>query len=103
MATPTRMTHPHIVKEPDYCGGKAAIDDTGVRVMNVVFLHKRGETEAGILEAYPDLERAQIYAALAYYYDHPEEIEAELRADETAADRYEQERAVDLARRRTAK
>jgi len=71
--------------------------------MNVVFLHKRGETETGILEAYPDLERAQIYAALAYYYDHPEEIEAELRADETAADRYEQERAVDLARRRTAK
>ena len=97
------MTHPHIVKEPDYCGGRAAIDDTGVRVMNVVFLHKRGETETGILEAYPDLERAQIYAALAYYYDHPEEIEAELRADETAADRYEQERAVDLARRRTAK
>jgi len=69
----------------------------------VVFLHKRGETETGILEAYPDLERAQIYAALAYYYDHPEEIEAELRADETAPDRYEQERAVDLARRRTAK
>jgi len=75
MATPTRITHPHIVKEPDYCGGKAAVDDTGVRVMNVVFLHKRGETEAGILEAYPDLDRAQVYAALAYYYDHPEEIE----------------------------
>jgi len=71
--------------------------------MNVVFLHERGGTEAGILAAYPDLERAQVYAALSYYYDHPEEIEAELRADETAADRYEQERAVDLARPRTAK
>ncbi len=103
MATPTTITHPHIVKGPDYCGGKAAIDDTGVRVMNVVFLHKRGAREAGILAAYPDLERAQVYAALTYYYDHPEEIEAELRADETAADRYEQERAVDLARPRTAK
>jgi hypothetical protein len=64
---------------------------------------KRGEAEAGILTAYPDLERAQVYAALTYYYDHPEEIDAELRADETAADRYEQERAVDLARPRTAK
>jgi uncharacterized protein (DUF433 family) len=102
MATPTTSTHPHIVKEPDYCGGKAAIDNTGVRVMNVVFLHKRGETEAGILKVYPDLDRAQVYAALTYYYDHPEEIEAELRADEAASDRYEQERAVDLARRRTA-
>ena len=99
MATPAKVTHPHIVKEPDYCGGKAAIDNTRVRVMNVVFLHKRGKTEAEILETYPDLNRAQVYAALAYYYDHPEEIEAELRADETAAGRYEQERAADLARR----
>ena len=99
MATPAKVTHPHIVKEPDYCGGKAALDNTRVRVMNVVFLHKQGKTEAEILETYPDLERVQVYAALAYYYDHPEEIEAELRADETAAGRYEQERAADLARR----
>ena len=99
MATPARVTHPHIVKEPDYCGGKAALDNTRVRVMNVVFLHKQGKTEAEILETYPDLKRAQVYAALAYYYDHPEEIEAELRADETAAERYAQERAADLARR----
>jgi uncharacterized protein (DUF433 family) len=99
MATTARVTHPHIVKEPDYCSGKAAIDDTGVRVMNVVFLHKQGQTEAGILDVYPDLSRAQVYAALAYYYDHVEEIEAELRADETAANDYENERAIDLARR----
>jgi uncharacterized protein (DUF433 family) len=99
MATPTTIAHPHIVKEPDYCRGKAAIDETGVRVMNVLFLHKQGKTEAGILEAYPDLDRAQLYAALAYYYDHTEEIDAELRADETAADRYGRERADDLARR----
>lgn len=99
MTTLAKVIHPHIVKEPNYCGGKAALDDTRVRVMNVVFLHKRGKTEAEILETYPDLNRAQVYAALAYYYDHPEEIEAELRADETAAERYEQERAADLARR----
>ena len=40
-----------------------------------------------------------MYAALAYYYDHPEEIDEELRKDETAAERYEAERAIDLARR----
>jgi uncharacterized protein (DUF433 family) len=100
MATPARVNHPHIVKERDYCGGKAAIDKTGVRVMNVVFLHKRGAAEKDILEAYPDLDRAQIYAALAYYYDHPEEIDEELRNDETAAERYEAERASDLSRRK---
>jgi uncharacterized protein (DUF433 family) len=99
MATPAEVAHPHIVKEPDYCGGKAAIDNTRVRVMNVVFLHKRGKTEAEILETYPGLNRAQVYAALAYYYDHPDEIEAELRADETAAERYGQDRTADLVRR----
>jgi uncharacterized protein (DUF433 family) len=99
MATTERITHPHIVKEPGYCSGRAAIDNTGVRVMNVVFLHKQGKAEAGILEAYPDLSRAQVYAALAYYYDHVDEIEVELRADETAANGYEEERAFDLARR----
>ena len=99
MATPAKVTHPHIVKEPDYCGGKATIDNTRVRVMNVVFLHKHGKTETEILEAYPDLSRAQVYAALAYYYDHPDEIEAELRADETAAEGYQQDRAADQARR----
>jgi len=83
MTTLAKVTHPHIVKEPEYCGGKAALANTRVRVMNVVFLHKRGKTEAEILETYPDLNRAQVYAALAYYYDHKDEIETELReADE---------------------
>ena len=66
--------------------------------MNVVFLHKEGKSPSDIQEAFPALSQAQVYAALAYYYDNPDEIEADLRADETAADRYEQERAKDLAR-----
>jgi hypothetical protein len=32
------------VKEPDDSGGKAAIDNTRVRVMNVGFLPKRGKS-----------------------------------------------------------
>jgi uncharacterized protein (DUF433 family) len=99
MLAPTLVSHPHVVKQPDYCGGKATIDDTRVRVMNVVFLHKQGKSEAEILETYPDVNRAQMYAALTYYYDHLEEIEAELRADEGAGARYEQERTADLDRR----
>lgn len=99
MPLPTVVHHPHVVKQADYCGGKATIDDTRVRVMNVVFLHKHGKSEAEILEIYPDLNRAQVYAALTYFYDHVEEIEAELRADDAAAVHYEQERAADLARR----
>ena len=99
MAAPTLVSHPHVVKQANYCGGKASIDDTRIRVMNVVFLHKQSKSEAEILETYPDLSRAQVYAALTYYYDHVDEIEAELRADEAAAARYQQERTADLRRR----
>ncbi len=38
-------------------------------------------SDAKIREAYPDLTPAQIHAALAYYYDNREEIDAELNED----------------------
>lgn len=91
-------TYAHVVKKPGYCGGKAAIDNTRVRVNNVVFLHKQGRTPEGIREIYPDLSLAQVHAALAYYYDHPAEIEAELARDEGFEERFERTKAEYLAR-----
>lgn len=99
MATAAKVTYPHIVKEPGYCGGKAAIDNTRVRVANVVYLHKERKTPEQILEAYPDLSLAQVHAALAYYYDHPDEIEATLKAEEGWDERHERLKAEALARR----
>lgn len=99
MATAAKVTYPHIVKEPGYCGGKAAIDDTRVRVANVVYLHKQGKTPEQILEAYPDLSLAQVHAALTYYYDHPDEIEETLKAEEGWDERHERRKAEALARR----
>jgi len=51
--------------------GVAFIDETGVRVGDVVALSLAPES---IQQKYPQLSRAQIYAALAYYYDHEGEI-----------------------------
>ena len=82
MATAAKVSYPHIVKEPGYCGGKASIENTRVRVNNVAFLHKQGRTPSEILVEYPDLSLAQIHAALTYYYDHQQEIEAELAESE---------------------
>jgi uncharacterized protein (DUF433 family) len=100
MATAAKTVYPHIVKEPGYCGGKAAIDDTRVRVNNVAWLAKRGVTpQQVILEHDPDLTLAQVHAALAYYYDNTDEIEAELAAEEQAAEDFEREKAELLERR----
>jgi uncharacterized protein (DUF433 family) len=87
------------VKEPGYCSGKAAIDNTRVRVNDVVWLHKQGHAPAQILESYPDLSFAQVYAALTYYYDHVEEIEAEFAREDDAEANFEQRKAEVLAER----
>lgn len=99
MATAAKLVYPHIVKEPGYCGGKAAIDATRVRVNNVVFLHKEGKTPAEILVEYPDLSLAQVHAALGYYYDHKDEIEAELAEEDGWDERHERRKAEALAER----
>jgi uncharacterized protein (DUF433 family) len=99
MASAAKIVYAHIVKEPGYCGGKAAIGATRVRVNNVVFLHKHGKAVDEIRETYADLSVAQIHAALAYYYDHTSEIEAELQRDEDAQARFEAEKAEDLSHR----
>lgn len=99
MATAAKLVYPHIVKEPGYCGGKAAIDGTRVRVNNVVFLHKEGKTPAEILVEYPDLSLAQVHAALGYYYDHEDEIEAEFAEEDGWDERYERRKAEALTER----
>jgi len=99
MATAATLVYTHIVKEPGYCGGKAAIDNTRVRVNDVVWLHKQGHAPAQILESYPDLSFAQVYAALTYYYDHVEEIEAEFAREDDAEADFEKRKAEVLAER----
>ena len=49
-----------------------------------------GLTPAAIQENYPQLSLAQIHAALAYYYDHQTEIDAQMAASDAE---YEQLRA----------
>ena len=100
MATAAKVIYTHITKHPDICAGKASIDKTRIRVNNVVWLHKEGYSPAQILVEYPDLNLAQIHAALAYYYDHPEEIEAELAEDKGWEEDHERRRAEYLARRK---
>jgi uncharacterized protein (DUF433 family) len=76
------VNYPHVAKTAGVCGGRARVEGTRIRVHNVVSLHKEGASDEKIREAYPALTPAQIHAALAYYYDNSEEIDAELGEDE---------------------
>lgn len=73
----------HIEVTPGVCGGKPRIAGHRITVQNVVVWHEQsGMTADEIVATYPGLTLADVYAALAYYHDHREEIRARMRADD---------------------
>ena len=55
-----------ITARPDVFGGKPIIRDLRISVETILSLLAQGETMAGLLADYPDLEQADIRACLAY-------------------------------------
>ena len=96
------IVYSHITKDPEVCGGRACIDGTRIRVLDIVGLHRRGMKAEDMLKTYASqLTLAQVYAALSYAYDHPDEIEAALEEDRRVADQIEHDRAEHSKRRST--
>lgn len=71
--------HPHISKDTTVCGGSPVIAGTRFPVRSVVFYSlKIGLAPEEIVEKFPHLSLAQLYDALAYYYDNRPEIEQDI-------------------------
>ena len=78
----------HIEKTPGVCGGRACIAGHRVRVMDIVAWHeKRGYCPDEIVEMFPGITLADVYAALAYYFDHRQEIEDDFKDSDQWAER----------------
>jgi uncharacterized protein (DUF433 family) len=63
-----------ITVNPKQCGGRPCIRGMRIRVIDVLELLAAGLTTDEVLEELPDLEREDLYAALAYAahnFDHP--------------------------------
>ena len=59
--------------------GVPVIADTTMKVSELVLEHTLWRWDAGVLQAaHPYLSRGQVYSALAYYYDHESEVEADI-------------------------
>ena len=94
MATAARASYGHITHDPRILGGRACIDDTRIRVLDIVQLLHEGRKPEEMLNVFAvPLTLAQVHAALAYYYDHPHEVEEAYRESE----RWEAEHARDRA------
>jgi uncharacterized protein (DUF433 family) len=78
----TSIEKQHIVKTPGTCGGKPRIAGQRIRVQDIVLWNEEGRSPEEIAGEFPPISLADIHAALAYYFDHRSEIDADIQADE---------------------
>lgn len=75
---PKATVYPHVVRTPGTCGGRPRVEGHRITVSDVVVWNDRlGLTPEEIATRY-GLTLAQVHACLAYYFDHVEQIQAEL-------------------------
>jgi uncharacterized protein (DUF433 family) len=69
------------------CGGQPVVSGTRIRVATILACYRQGMGIEEIVQQYPGLRPADVHDALAYAYDHLDEIEAALAADDEESTR----------------
>ena len=72
---PAKKIDEHIAISPDICGGKPRIAGHRITVAQIVIWHDRLGQSADEIASEYDLQLADVYAAMAYYFDHRETID----------------------------
>jgi uncharacterized protein (DUF433 family) len=82
MSDVTVLSIDMIVSDPGIRGGRPIIAGTSLRVQDVAAGHLyRGYSVDHLVAQYPQINHAQVHAALAYYYAHRDEIDGQMAAD----------------------
>jgi uncharacterized protein (DUF433 family) len=71
----------HIEVTTGVAGGKPRITGRRITVQNIVVWHEHMGLSADEIASAHDLTLADVYAALAYYFDYRAEIDASIRDD----------------------
>jgi len=72
----------HIECTPDVAGGRPRVAGRRIRVQDIAIWHDRMGLCADEIAAEYDLTLSDVYAALAYYFDHREEIDQQMEEDD---------------------
>lgn len=72
----------HIEMTPGVCGGRPRIAGHRIRVQDIVIWTEQGQSPDQIVSNFPQLSLADVYAALAFYHDHREELDRQMREDD---------------------
>jgi uncharacterized protein (DUF433 family) len=77
------LSKEHIASRPGVCGGKPCIAGTRIRVQDIYVWHElQGKCVDEIISDFPELSLADVYAALAFYWDHREGIMRQMKEEE---------------------
>lgn len=83
---PPSTQHAYIVSTPGTCGGKPRVEGTRIRVQDIAIWTEQGQSADEIVAEFPQLSLSSVYSALAYYHDHREEIERQIKEGEELAE-----------------
>ena len=93
----------HIEVTPGVAGGKPRIAGRRITVQNVAIWYERMGKSADEIATEHDLELADVYAALTYYFDHRVEIDRSIRDGEAFAEELRGRTPSELARKLAAR
>ncbi len=82
----TKTLDQHIEITPGVAGGKPRVAGHRITVQNIAIWHERQGKNADEIAAEYDLTLADIYAALAYYFDHRVEFDRSIEEGEDFAE-----------------
>ncbi len=81
----SKLDQRNVERDPTRCGGQPVIVGTRIRVATVLTCYRQGMSVEEIVQQYPALRPADVHDALAYAYDHMDEIDADLAVDDESA------------------
>jgi uncharacterized protein (DUF433 family) len=76
-----------IVSTPGTCGRRPRIDGHRITVEDVAIWHERmGMSPDEIVSSHPSITLSDVHAALAYYFEHRERIDSDIREGERSVE-----------------
>ncbi len=80
----SKLDYRNIERDAARCGGQPVVVGTRIRVATILTCYRQGMSVEEIVQQYPPLKPADVHDSLAYAYEHMEEIESALAADDEA-------------------
>jgi len=81
-SSPKAVLDRHIVIDPALCHGRPHVAGHRIRVQDIAVWHERLGMSVAEISADYDLSLAEVYVALAYYFDYKETIDRDIAADQ---------------------